>query len=85
MNKFYDTLRGWRSAWHQPATYFGMAMIAAIWVSSTYHLAVERDRLELGAVKNSSNLARVFENQILGAIRASVDGEARLNPVGVAK
>jgi len=65
VNKFYDTLRGWRSAWHQPATYFGMAMIAAIWVSSTYHLAVERDRLELGAVKNSSNLARVFEEHIV--------------------
>jgi diguanylate cyclase (GGDEF)-like protein len=65
VNKFYDTLRGWRSAWHQPATYFGMAMIAAIWVSSTYHLAVERDRLEHGAVKNTSNLARVFEEHIV--------------------
>ncbi len=64
MDKFYRTLRSWRNAWRQPTTYFGLAMIAIIWVSSAYHLAIERDRLESGAIKNSSNLARVFEEHI---------------------
>ena len=69
MAKFCNTLRSTLRAWHQPATYLGAAIIAAIWISFTFHLAVERDRLQLGSVKNSSNLARVFEEHIVGILK----------------
>ena len=69
MAKYYKILRSGLRAWQQPATYLAAAMIAAIWISFTFHLAVERDRLILGSVKNSSNLARVFEEHIVGILK----------------
>jgi diguanylate cyclase (GGDEF)-like protein len=69
--KFYDALHDWLRAWQQPATYLGAAMIAAIWLSFEFHLAVERDRLQAGAMKNTSNLARVFEEHIVRTLRES--------------
>jgi diguanylate cyclase (GGDEF)-like protein len=67
--KFYKVLRSGLQAWLQPATYLGAAIIAAIWISFTFHLSVERDRLQLGAVKDSSNLARVFEEHIIRILK----------------
>jgi hypothetical protein len=43
VDKFYNALRQLRP-WSQPAVYIGAAMIAAIWVSVNFHLAVEHDR-----------------------------------------
>jgi diguanylate cyclase (GGDEF)-like protein len=40
-------------------------MIAAIWVSINFHLAVEHDRSRLAAIQNTGNLARVFEEHIV--------------------
>jgi diguanylate cyclase (GGDEF)-like protein len=64
MGYFYDAMRQLRS-WSQPAIYIGVAMIAAIWASINFHLAVERDRSQLAAIQNTANLARVFEEHIV--------------------
>lgn len=40
-------------------------MVAAIWLSFTFHLAVEHDRSLSAAVQNTGNLARVFEEHIV--------------------
>ena len=64
MDKFYNALRKLKP-WSQPAIYVGVAMIAAIWVSVTFHLAVEHDRSRLAAIQNTGNLARVFEEHIV--------------------
>lgn len=63
MAKLYDALRQLRP-WSQPAIYVGVAMIAAIWVSVNFHLAVEHDKSRLAAIQNTGNLARVFEEHI---------------------
>ncbi len=49
----------------QPAIYLGMAMIAVVWGSIGFHLSVERERAEDGAIQENSNLARVFEEHIV--------------------
>jgi diguanylate cyclase (GGDEF)-like protein len=54
--------------WSQPATYVGVAVIAAIWVSINFHLAVELERPRLAAIQDTSNLARVFEEHIVRTI-----------------
>jgi diguanylate cyclase (GGDEF)-like protein len=67
MKSFYNTFRQSRP-WLQPAIYFGVAMIAAIWAIVTFHLAVEYNRSRLVTVQNTSNLARVFEEHIVGTL-----------------
>src|ERR1700730_1336714 len=64
VGRLYDLLRQMR-LWSQPAVYVGAAMVAAIWLSFTYHLAVEHDRSLNAAVQNTGNLARVFEEHIV--------------------
>ena len=64
MGRLYDTLRQLR-LWSQPAVYVGAVMVAAIWLSFTFHLAVEHDRSLSAAVQNTGNLARVFEEHIV--------------------
>ena len=64
MDRFYIAWRQLRP-WSQPAIYIGVAMIAAIWVSVNFHLAVEHDRSRLAAIQNTGNLARVFEEHIV--------------------
>ena len=49
----------------QPAIYLGLAMIAVVWGSIDFHLSVERERAEQGAIQENSNLARVFEEHIV--------------------
>jgi diguanylate cyclase (GGDEF)-like protein len=63
VDKFYNALRQLRP-WSQPAVYIGAAMIAAIWVSINFHLAVEHDRSLHASIHDTSNLARVFEEHI---------------------
>ena len=62
--KFYNAL-GQLRPWAQPAIYIGVVMIAAIWASVTFHLAVEHEKSRLAAIQNTGNLARVFEEQIV--------------------
>ena len=64
MNRFHHALRQLRP-WSQPAIYIGVAMIAAIWASVNFHLAVEHERSRLAAIQNTGNLARVFEEHIV--------------------
>src|SRR5450432_2204313 len=51
--------------WSQPAIYVGAAMIAAIWASVSFNLAVEHERSLLSSVQSTGNLARVFEEHIV--------------------
>jgi len=58
------TLRGlekWLSASLQPATVFGLAMIAACWIGLALLLSIERDKVVEGAIQQSDNLVRLFE------------------------
>ena len=64
MNKLRDTLHQ-LNHWSQPTIYIGMAIIAAIWTSVNFYLAVEHDRSQLAAIQNTGNLARVFEEHIV--------------------
>jgi diguanylate cyclase (GGDEF)-like protein len=52
-------------------TFFGLGMIALIWGAVEFHLRIERDRSEAGAIQSTGNLARVFEEQIIRTIRAN--------------
>jgi diguanylate cyclase (GGDEF)-like protein len=64
VNRFY---RAWRQLrpWSQPAIYVGAAMIAAIWASVSFNLAVEHERSLLSTIQSTGNLARVFEEHIV--------------------
>ena len=64
MDRFHNALHQLRP-WSQPAIYIGVAMIAAIWTSFNFHLAVEHERSRLAAIQNTGNLARVFEEHIV--------------------
>lgn len=65
MESFWTTLRQALRPWSQPATYLGVAMIAVIWLSINFHLAVERERIRVDTLLDTSNLARVFEEHIV--------------------
>jgi diguanylate cyclase (GGDEF)-like protein len=60
--------RLWLRAASQGTTYFGLAMIALIWLSVHFHLAVEHERTQQAAVQNSSNLARAFEEHLVRSL-----------------
>jgi diguanylate cyclase (GGDEF)-like protein len=67
MDRFYNALRQLRF-WSQPAICVAVAMIAAIWVSINFHLAVEHDSSRRTAIQDTGNLARVFEEHIARTI-----------------
>jgi diguanylate cyclase (GGDEF)-like protein len=67
VDRLYNTLRQ-LGIWSQPALYVGAAMIAAVWLSFSFHLAVEHDRSLAAVTQNTSNLARVFEEHIVRTI-----------------
>jgi diguanylate cyclase (GGDEF)-like protein len=56
-----------RPRW-QPAIFVGAAVVAAVWLSFSFHLAVEHDRSLAAAAQNTSNLARVFEEHIVRTV-----------------
>jgi diguanylate cyclase (GGDEF)-like protein len=60
--------RLWLRAVSQGTTYFGAAMIALIWLSVHFHLAVERERSQQAAIQNSGNLARAFEQHLIRSL-----------------
>jgi diguanylate cyclase (GGDEF)-like protein len=68
LGKFYKALRQALRPWLQPATGLGVAMIAVIWISISLQLTVERERIRLDTIKDTSNLARVFEEHIVRTI-----------------
>ena len=53
--------RVWLRASLQPGTLFGLAMIAACWIGMTFVTSIERDKILEGAIQQSDNLVRLFE------------------------
>jgi diguanylate cyclase (GGDEF)-like protein len=51
----------WLRASLQPGTLFGIAMIAACWIGVAYVTSVERAKILEGAIQQSDNLVRLFE------------------------
>lgn len=50
--------------------FLGLCAVALLWLGIFHHLSEERQQAELGAVQNTSNLARTFEEHIIRSIRA---------------
>src|SRR5207244_10445822 len=48
----------------QSSTWLSAIIIAFVWISIIFHLQVERSDAERGAVLNSANLARAFEEHL---------------------
>jgi diguanylate cyclase (GGDEF)-like protein len=67
VGRLYHAFRQLRP-WSQPALYVGAATIAAIWIAINFHLTVEHDRSVHAAIRNTGNLARVFEEHIAHTI-----------------
>ena len=61
--------RDWLRASGHTAIILGFALIALFWSAVEFDLWRERTRAETAAQRTTDNLARVFENQILGAVR----------------
>jgi diguanylate cyclase (GGDEF)-like protein len=51
----------WLRASLQPATLFGLCMIAACWIGTAFVISIERDKILEGAIQQSENLVRLFE------------------------
>src|SRR5277367_2870171 len=51
----------WLRASLQPATLFGLALIAACWIGLTFLMSIERAKVVEGAIQQSDNLVRLFE------------------------
>jgi diguanylate cyclase (GGDEF)-like protein len=58
----------WLRASLQPGTVFGLAMIAACWISMTFVTSIERDKVLEGAIQQSDNLVRLFEEYTVQTI-----------------
>jgi len=71
LSRYKTHFRGWLRAFAQASTLLGLAMIALIWSALEFHLDSEYQRLKTGAIQNTGNLARVFEDQIVRTIRAN--------------
>jgi diguanylate cyclase (GGDEF)-like protein len=52
----------WLRASLQPATLFGLSMIAACWIGVAFVMSIERGKVLEGAVQQSENLVRLFED-----------------------
>jgi diguanylate cyclase (GGDEF)-like protein len=75
----------WLRASLQPATLFGFMMIAACWIAVALLISIERGKALEGAIKQSDNLVRLFEentvqtferfDQILLLLRKSLEDD----------
>ncbi len=52
----------WLRASLQPATSFGLGMIAACWIGMALVMSIERGKILEGAIQQSENLVRLFED-----------------------
>ncbi len=52
----------------QPAVYFGLALIALLWVAAFQQIETERQSSQRSVVENTANLARVFEENVIRSI-----------------
>jgi diguanylate cyclase (GGDEF)-like protein len=51
----------WLRAALQPGTWFGLALIAVTWIGTAFMISTERDKILEGAIQQSDNLVRLFE------------------------
>ena len=63
--------RGWLRAIPQATTFFGLAMIALIWGAVEFDLNAEYERSQASALQSTTNLARLFEDQIVRTIKSN--------------
>src|ERR1700675_985018 len=52
---------GWVRASLQPGTLFALAMMRGCWTGMAYVMSIERDKVLEGAIQQSDNLVRLFE------------------------
>jgi hypothetical protein len=52
----------WLRASLQPATLLGLGMIAACWIGMALVMSIERGKILEGAIQQSENLVRLFED-----------------------
>ena len=69
LRSYLSNWRDWLRASGRTAIILGFALIALFWGAVEFDLWRERERAETAALRSTSNLARVFENQILGSIK----------------
>src|SRR5262249_33756239 len=58
LRRGYDA---WLRAALQPGTWFGLALIAVTWIGTAFMISTERDKILDGAILQSDNLVRLFE------------------------
>jgi diguanylate cyclase (GGDEF)-like protein len=63
--------RGWLWAIPQATTFFGLAMIALIWGAVEFDLNAEYERSQASSLQSTTNLARLFEDQIVRTIKSN--------------
>ena len=51
----------WLRASLQPGTLFGLTMITACWIGVAFVVSIEREKVLEGAIQQSDNLVRLFE------------------------
>ena len=61
--------KGWFRSALQPTTFLGLGVIALAWGGIEFYLHNERSRAEAAAIQSTTNLARVFEDQIVRIIK----------------
>ncbi len=64
LNTSLETGGRWLRAIAQGSTLLSAMMIALVWIGVGFHLKVENSDAESGAVQNSANLARAFEEHL---------------------
>jgi len=52
----------------QTAVYFGLALIAVIWIAAVQQIETERQASQSSVAQNTANLARVFEENVIRSI-----------------
>jgi diguanylate cyclase (GGDEF)-like protein len=72
-----DKLKGWLRAMWQPATYFGLAMVAVVWAAVGYSVYVDGQRTAQEAIRESDNFAWIFEEYVVRTI-TSIDNKLLL-------
>ncbi len=72
-----DKLKGWLRAIGQPATYFGLAMIVAVWAAIGYSVWVDRTRTVEEAVRDAGNFTWLFQEYVSRTI-AGIDNKLML-------
>jgi diguanylate cyclase (GGDEF)-like protein len=52
----------------QPAVFFGLSLIALLWLAATQQIETERAASRQSVIQNTANLARVFEENVIRSI-----------------